>query len=163
MFATFSRWTRDKNIAQSFPFLQPTFFRTFSLYLRSENVWRLLKFCISNLAWYLVRSLSQIFFKKTCRKKLRWTSWNYQTKKYISKKKKKLNAIITQAYQSRCSFWKPSSKARIVADFFNPPTHPARLGRGSLLKMMPSENGFPVTWKSGAFLNQKINKETSHE
>ena len=34
----FSRWTRGKNIAQSFPFLQPTFFRTFSLYLRSQKV-----------------------------------------------------------------------------------------------------------------------------
>ena len=29
---------RGKSIAQSFPFLQPIFFRTFSLYLRSENV-----------------------------------------------------------------------------------------------------------------------------
>ena len=31
--------------------------------------------------------------------------------------KKTSNAIITQAYQSRCSSWKPSSKARIASDF----------------------------------------------
>ena len=31
--------------------------------------------------------------------------------------KKTSNAIITQAYQSRCSSWRPSSKARIASDF----------------------------------------------
>ena len=34
-----------------------------------------------------------------------------------SKKKKTLNAIITKAYQSRCSCWKPISEARIVFQF----------------------------------------------
>ena len=33
------------------------------------------------------------------------------------KKKQTSNTIITQAYQSRCSSWKPSSKARITWDF----------------------------------------------
>ena len=47
---------------------------------------------------------------KNVPQKLRWTSWNYQ-------KKKTSNAIITEAYQSRCSSWKPSSKARIASDF----------------------------------------------
>ena len=45
----------------------------------------------------------------------------------------------------------------------HPPTYPVRLGRGSFLKTMPSENGFPMTWKSGTLLNQKPNKQTSHE
>ena len=35
----------------------------------------------------------------------------------ITWKIKTSNAIITQAYQSRCSFSKPSSKARIASDF----------------------------------------------
>ena len=31
------------------------------------------------------------------------------------------------------------------------------------LKTVPSEIGFPVTFTSSAFLNQKPNKQTSHE
>ena len=46
---------------------------------------------------------------KTCRKNYAGLSWNYQ--------KKKSNAIVTQAYQSKCGSWKPPSKARIASDF----------------------------------------------
>ena len=35
----------------------------------------------------------------------------------IRYKKQTLNTIITQAYHSRCSFWKLSSQARIASDF----------------------------------------------
>ena len=35
-------------------------------------------------------------------------------------RKKTLNAIITKAYQSRCSSWKPISEARIVFQFVHP-------------------------------------------
>ena len=42
------------------------------------------------------------------------------TKLDIKKKKHQINTIITQAYHSRCSSWKLSSKARIAWGTFQP-------------------------------------------
>ena len=38
-----------------------------------------------------------------------------------------------------------------------------RIKQGEVSKTDPSEIGFPMTLTSGAFLNQKTNKQTNHE
>ena len=48
---------------------------------------------------------------------------------------------------------------------FQPSLYASSKGKwvSSFLKTTPSEIGFPMTLTSGAFLNQKRNKQTSHE
>ena len=58
-----------------------------------------------------------------------------------TKQQQTSNKIITQAYQSRAL----------------PESHQVRPEHDAI------RNGFPVTLTSGAFLNQKPNKQTRHE
>ena len=70
--------------------------------------------------------------------------------------------MITQAYLSRCSSWRPSSKARINRAFWTLLRIKQNQARWKKEKM-PFETGFPIILTSGAFLNHKPNKQTSHE
>ena len=81
-----------------------------------------------------------------------------------NRKKKHIKTIIVQAYQSRCRSWRSSNEARIAWDF-QPSLYASSRGKwiSSFFKTTPSEIGFPMTLTSGAFLNQKRNKQTSHE
>ena len=90
--------------------------------------------------------------------KLRSTSGNRKKKNTHTSK-----TIIAQAYQSRCCFWRSSSVPESLETF--QPSYASSKGKwvSSFLKTMPSEIGFPMTLTSGAFLNQKRNKQTSHE
>ena len=73
-----------------------------------------------------------------------------------------INTIITQAYHiSRCSSWKLSGKARIAWAFIILIIL-VRIQQGEKQKTMPSEIGLSAL-TSDAFLNQKLNKQTSHE
>ena len=67
------------------------------------------------------------------------------------------------AYQSRCCFWRSSSVPESLETF--QPSYASSKGKwvSSFLKTMPSEIGFPMTLTSGAFVNKKRNKQTSHE
>ena len=80
-----------------------------------------------------------------------------------TEKKNTSKTIIAQAYQSRCCFWRSSVVAESLETF--QPSYASSKGKwvSSFLKTMPSEIGFPMTLTSGAFLNQKRNKQTSHE
>ena len=69
-----------------------------------------------------------------------------------------INTWITQVYHSRCSSWKLSSKARMAWDF----STLLSIQKGEKTETMPSEIVFPTS-TSGAFLNQTVNKQTSHE
>ena len=70
-------------------------------------------------------------------------------------KKTNTNTIITQAYHSRCSSWKLSSMARIASNF--------SIKQGEKRKRIDAmEIGFP-TLTGDVFVNQKPNKQTSHE
>ena len=71
--------------------------------------------------------------------------------------------IIAEAYQSRCCFWRSSSVPESLETF--QPSYASSKGKwvSSFLKTMPSEIGFPMTLTSGAFVNKKRNKQTSHE
>ena len=71
--------------------------------------------------------------------------------------------IIAQAYQSRCCFWRSSSVPESFETF--QPSYASSKGKwvSSFLKTMSSEIGFPMTLTSGAFVNKKRNKQTSHE
>ena len=70
---------------------------------------------------------------------------------------------MAQAYQSRCCFWRSSSVPESLETF--QPSYASSKGKwvSSFLKTMPSEIGFPMTLTSGAFVNKKRNKQTSHE
>ena len=65
--------------------------------------------------------------------------------------------MITQAYHSRCSSWRVSSKASIASDF------------AALLRIKLGENENDAIrnrisdFDKRRFLNQKPNKQTSHE
>ena len=82
-------------------------------------------------------------------------------------RKKTWKTIISQAYQStaesRCCSWGPPSGDRIAWYF----STLLCLKQGQVNKLIfendASEIGFPLTLTSGAFLNQKRNKQTSHE
>ena len=84
-------------------------------------------------------------------------AWLQETEKNTSK------TIIAQAYQSRCCFWRSSSVPESLETF--QPSYASSKGKwiSSFLKTMPSEIGFPMTLTSGAFVNKKGNKQTSHE
>ena len=64
---------------------------------------------------------------------------------------------------TRCCSWRPSSRAAIAWDFSTLLASNKDKWVSSFLKTMPSEIGFSMTLTSGAFLNQKRNKQTSHE
>ena len=80
-----------------------------------------------------------------------------------TEKKNTSKTIIAQAYQSRCCFWRSSSVPESLETF--QPSYASSKGKwvSSFLKTMPSEIGFPMTLTSGAFVNKKRNKQTSHE
>ena len=64
------------------------------------------------------------------------------------------NTIITQAYQSKCSSWRPTESLETFLNLFI-----IRIKQGKVRKSDPSEIGFPMALTSGVFLNQKpINK-----
>ena len=75
------------------------------------------------------------------------------------KKKNTSKTITAQAYQSRCCFWRSSLVFENRLRLFNPLTPQER----ATMKTMPSEIGFPMTLTSGAFVNKKRHKQTSHE
>ena len=76
------------------------------------------------------------------------------------KKKHTANWVITQAYQSRCSCWRPSSfKGQNHVSLLNPLTHQASWKT----KTMPYEIGLPMILTSGLFLSYKPNKQTIYE
>ena len=65
----------------------------------------------------------------------------------LKKKTHTANWVITQAYQSRCSCWRPSSfKGQNHLSLLNPLTH--RVSWKT--KTMPTEIGFPMILTSGA-------------
>ena len=64
---------------------------------------------------------------------------------------------------TRCCSWRPSSRAAIAWDFSTLLASNKDKWVSSFLKTMPSEIGFSMTLTGGAFLNQKRNKQTSHE
>ena len=101
-----------------------------------------LKFCklISNLilGQIIVSNLAKVH-------KLRSTSWN--------QKKRTPNTIITQAYQSRCSSWKPSSKARIAWDF----STLLRIKQGEVSKLIFENDALP-NWISDDFDKWRISQ-----
>ena len=79
------------------------------------------------------------------------------------KEKHTSKTIIAQAYQSRCCFWRSSSVPESLETF--QPSYASSKDKwgSSFLKTMPSEIGFPMTFTTGAFVNIKRNKQTSHE
>ena len=66
-------------------------------------------------------------------------------------KKTNTNTIITQAYHSRCSSWKLSSKAKIASDFS------IKQGENEN-ESMPSEIGFPTLTSDVFSTKNPINK-----
>ena len=70
---------------------------------------------------------------------------------------------MAQAYKSRRCFWRSSSVPESLETF--QPTYASNKGKwvSSFLKTVPSEIGFSMTLTSGAFVNKKRNKQTSHE
>ena len=71
-----------------------------------------LKFCISNL---IIGQISVSNLKNVYKKA---SHINYALLHETGKRNKQSsNTIITQAYRSRCSSWKSSSKSRIAWDF----------------------------------------------
>ena len=80
-----------------------------------------------------------------------------------TEKRSTSKTTISQAYQSRCCFWRSSSVPELLETF--QPSYASNKGKwvSSFLKTMPSEIGFPMTLTSGAFVNKMRNKQTSHE
>ena len=80
-----------------------------------------------------------------------------------TEKKKTSKTIMAQAYQLRCCFWRSSNVPESLETF--QPSYASSKGKwvSSFLKTMPSEIGFPMTLTSGAFVNKKPDKQTSHE
>ena len=110
MFVTFSRWTRGKKIASKLSFFTTNILQNvFSLFAVRKCL-KAFKVLYIKPGMILGQIIVSKLILKTCRK-------NCAGLRMTLPEKKTSNAIITQAYQSRCSSWKPSSKARIASDF----------------------------------------------
>ena len=116
-----------------------------------------LKFCISNLI------IGQISVSNLTNVHKKASHINYYARLHETGKRNKqtsANTIITQAYRSRCSSDPESHQVRPESlETFQP---------SYLSSKVKNENyviwfGFPMTLTSGAFLNQNLNKQTSHE
>ena len=70
------------------------------------------------------------------------------------KQQQTLNKIITQAYHSRCSSWKPSSKAEIAWDFST------LLLIKWLVNAMPLKSDFQWLWQANPIKKPAMNNKT---
>ena len=78
-------------------------------------------------------------------------------------KKQTSNKIITQAYHSRCSSWKPSSKARVAWDF----STFLRMKQDEVSELISENDAIPkrifYDFDNRHISQPKPNKQTSHE
>ena len=143
---SFLRWTRRKNIAQNFlwPIDRITKYSS-ERFLSSRG---------QNMPKHF---LSSVLLQRSdhCLKSYKSALIDGINNVRLMKAKKQTNIkcnIIIQAYRSRCSWWKPSSKVRIAKDF----STPLRIQQGEVLREAYYwKRWFPITFCQAAHLSTK--------